>query len=85
MGTNKNPHIKAWTTEHETAVIWGTHNIEEAKSVYRDLHMDTEPDWDDFRSYWGRPGLDEKEVWQPGDYEESPGLGCIVPFLIFEF
>lgn len=78
-------NVKAWTTEYETAVVWGTHDIETAKIVYRDLHMDTEPDWDAFEFYWGRPGLDEQETWGLNDTAKAPGNGIWVPFLIFDF
>lgn len=85
MTIELNPHVHVWTTEYENAVVWGTHDIEEAKSVYRDLYMDTEPDWEDFQFYWGRPGLDEQETWAAGDFSDAPGGNFRVPFLIFEF
>lgn len=85
MNTETTEKVHAWTTEYENAVIWGTHDIEEAKTVYRDLHMDTEPDWEDFQTYWGRPGLDEQETWETNDFSDTPGDERQIPFLIFEF
>lgn len=83
--TKETINLQAWTTENEDAVVWGTHDIETAKKVYAELQMDTDPDWDDVRFYWGRPGLDEQETWAPDDTAEAPGDGIWVPFLIFGF
>lgn len=85
MTTENAVEVQAWTTENADAVVWGTHDIEVAKKVYRDLALDTEPDWDSGILYWGAPGLDEKEVWPPEDVARQPGDGCHVPFIVFDF
>lgn len=83
--TKATVNLQAWTTENEDAVVWGTHDLETAKKVYGELGMDTDPDWDDVREYWARPGMDELETWNPEDTAETPKDETWVPFLIFGF
>lgn len=84
MTTSENVTMQAWTTENENAVVWGTHDIETAKKVYRELILDTEPDWDAPSYYWALPGLDEEEVWPKNSVSEEEKDGW-VPFLSFDF
>lgn len=85
MTTKENTKVQAWTTENADAVVWGTHDLETAKKVYRDLQLDTEPDWDDVILYWGAEGMDEQEVWPPESVAREHGAWCTVPFMIFSF
>lgn len=77
--------VQAWTTENSSAVVWGTHDLELAKKVYREYDLDTEPDWEDGTEYWGRPGLDEEETWTDGSMSTKKEEEDWVPFLTFEF
>lgn len=85
MSENKNVNVQAWTTEDSNAVVWGTHDIDEAKKVYRELVLDTEPDWETALQKWGRPGLDEEEIWNSEDTSDAQKEDNWVPFLVFDF
>ena len=85
--------LQAWATEHESFVVWGTHDIDLAvptlQGFLRENYTAEEadellPDRKDFCNggyYWGRPGLPEEETWVETDYSFEAVDGW-VPYLV---
>lgn len=77
--------IQAWTTENETAVVWGTHDLQKAKEAYRRLALDTEPDWDTAERYFAAPRVLHIDNWTEGNIGIQQTADRSAPFLVFDF
>lgn len=84
-GGHANPVHRAWSTEWETCIVWGTHDPDDARAAWAEqidpdeAHM---PDWANADKEWADPAeldKDEDEQWTLlGDTQQHPHW---VPFL----
>ncbi|MFK4298121.1 hypothetical protein ABH924_003282 [Arthrobacter sp. GAS37] len=87
------PNLQAWATEHDSFVVWGTHDVDVATPVLREfieanfsaedideLLLERE-ELSNGGFYWGRPELPDEETWAETDYSFKAVDGW-VPYMV---
>lgn len=84
-GGTEQSKIRAWSTDWEVCIVWGTHDPQRAREAWAE-HIDPDeehmPDWDNASQEWADPAeldKDEDEPWtETGEKQLHPHW---VPFL----
>ncbi|MEW9874018.1 hypothetical protein [Arthrobacter sp. HS15c] len=68
-GGSEQSKIRAWSTDWEVCIVWGTHDPEKARAAWGehiDPNEDDMPDWENASREWADPAeldKDEDEAW----------------------